>query len=351
MSGSPVIERSTSPPRHSRVCSSVMTTDRDDLHRSSVGGGVKLEVDRAHPGRGHRLMADRLQHGGGAGPFPAAVLGDAQSFLAPQPLDLLVVHRPPVRAGVPGGVAETPAAGCVPATPATTLEGPRPGPPASSAPLPSMGGPVLTRHPANEPLRDTHRSGQMVHGSPASLLAYMSSKVSSGDLLQCRRLQLCVRQQPLQGPVLPLEVLEPFRVVGLQPAELIAPPRPPIVVGGRSTATLRVVAQHADVWNIPGGAITDMINRSALLDRSCAEIGRDPATITRLIALPVRYDHPGDTQHAIAEALDAGFRHVILMLPAPLSDWSGASPAAHKPGGAPPCPAASPHRRTVGTTG
>ncbi|MCW2598087.1 MAG: luciferase, partial [Jatrophihabitans sp.] len=44
-------------------------------------------------------------------------------------------------------------------------------------------------------------------------------------------------------------------------------PRPPIVIGGRSTATLRVVAEHADVWNIPGGDIDDVISRSALLDR------------------------------------------------------------------------------------
>jgi hypothetical protein len=39
------------------------------------------------------------------------------------------------------------------------------------------------------------------------------------------------------------------------------------VIGGRSTAPLRVVAEHADVWNIPGGDIDDAITRSARLDR------------------------------------------------------------------------------------
>ncbi|MGW2516842.1 LLM class flavin-dependent oxidoreductase [Streptomyces sp. NPDC001617] len=94
-------------------------------------------------------------------------------------------------------------------------------------------------------------------------------------------------------------------------------PHPPILVGGRSSATLRLVAEHADLWNIPGGDIEDVTRRSALLDRYCAEIGRDPASITRSIHLPVSYERPGDTRHAIAQAIDAGFRHIVLGLSAP----------------------------------
>ena len=94
-------------------------------------------------------------------------------------------------------------------------------------------------------------------------------------------------------------------------------PGPPVVIGGRSAATLRVTAEHADVWNIPGGDIDDAIGRSALLDRYCAEIGRDPASITRSIYLPVSYDQPGITRDAIGEATGAGFRHIVLGLSAP----------------------------------
>jgi alkanesulfonate monooxygenase SsuD/methylene tetrahydromethanopterin reductase-like flavin-dependent oxidoreductase (luciferase family) len=94
-------------------------------------------------------------------------------------------------------------------------------------------------------------------------------------------------------------------------------PYPPIMIGGRSSATLRVVAEHADKWNIPGGDIDDAKRRSALLDGYCAEIGRDPAAITRSIYLPVFYDRPSVTRDAIAEAIDAGFPHVVLGLPAP----------------------------------
>ena len=94
-------------------------------------------------------------------------------------------------------------------------------------------------------------------------------------------------------------------------------PRPPILIGGRSTATLRVVAEHADLWNIPGGDIDDAISRSAVLDRFCAELGRDPTSITRSIVLHVSYDQPGDTRKAIAEAIDAGFGHIVLGLAPP----------------------------------
>jgi alkanesulfonate monooxygenase SsuD/methylene tetrahydromethanopterin reductase-like flavin-dependent oxidoreductase (luciferase family) len=94
-------------------------------------------------------------------------------------------------------------------------------------------------------------------------------------------------------------------------------PHPPIVIGGRSAATLRVVAEHADVWNIGGGDIDDAVSRSALLDRYCAEIGRDPASVTRSMYLPVSYDEPVVTQNAIGPAIDAGFQHIVLGLAAP----------------------------------
>jgi len=94
-------------------------------------------------------------------------------------------------------------------------------------------------------------------------------------------------------------------------------PGPPMVIGGRSMATLRIVAEHADVWNIPGGDIDDVIARSTLLDRYCADIGRDPTAIRRSIHLGVSYDDPGATRHAIGPAIDAGFTHVVLGLPAP----------------------------------
>jgi alkanesulfonate monooxygenase SsuD/methylene tetrahydromethanopterin reductase-like flavin-dependent oxidoreductase (luciferase family) len=102
-------------------------------------------------------------------------------------------------------------------------------------------------------------------------------------------------------------------------------PHPPIMIGGRSPATLRVIAEHADLWNLPSGDLADAVSRGALLDRYCAEIGRDPAEIIRSIPVPVSYDQPERTRTAIAEALEAGFRHFVLGLtppyPASVARW------------------------------
>lgn len=94
-------------------------------------------------------------------------------------------------------------------------------------------------------------------------------------------------------------------------------PYPPICIAGRTAATLRVVARHANVWNIPGGNLDDCVQRSALLDRYCAEIGRDPATITRSIVLPASYERPETTRQAIQDAINSDFRHIVLTLSAP----------------------------------
>ena len=78
-----------------------------------------------------------------------------------------------------------------------------------------------------------------------------------------------------------------------------------------------MIAEHADEWNMPGGDLESAVRRGARLDRACAEIGRDPASITRSLVVPVSYDNPGSTRDHIARAVDAGFGHLVLSLPAP----------------------------------
>ena len=97
----------------------------------------------------------------------------------------------------------------------------------------------------------------------------------------------------------------------------IQQPHPPILVAGGSARTLRVVAEHADIWNIAAATTEDAKNRAALLDQYCDEVGRDPAEITRSTNVRVTYDDAVATRDAAMAAIDAGFTHLVLSLPSP----------------------------------
>jgi alkanesulfonate monooxygenase SsuD/methylene tetrahydromethanopterin reductase-like flavin-dependent oxidoreductase (luciferase family) len=57
-------------------------------------------------------------------------------------------------------------------------------------------------------------------------------------------------------------------------------PRPPLHVGGISEKhTLPLVARFADVWNVPTYGLGDWEAKAEVLQRTCDQIGRDPATI------------------------------------------------------------------------
>ena len=97
-------------------------------------------------------------------------------------------------------------------------------------------------------------------------------------------------------------------------------PHPPVLIAGRTARVLRVVAEHADVWNIAGYTMDETQARSALLDRYCAEIDREPASITRSTNVRVDYQDPAATRDAVAAVLGAGFTHIVLSLGAPYPD-------------------------------
>lgn len=70
--------------------------------------------------------------------------------------------------------------------------------------------------------------------------------------------------------------------------ERIVPPPtreiPVLIGGGGERKTLRVVAEHATVWHAFGDVDT-FRHKSAVLDRWCAEVGRDPLEIERSVAV------------------------------------------------------------------
>jgi alkanesulfonate monooxygenase SsuD/methylene tetrahydromethanopterin reductase-like flavin-dependent oxidoreductase (luciferase family) len=68
----------------------------------------------------------------------------------------------------------------------------------------------------------------------------------------------------------------------------IQSPHPPIWIGGVGRKrTLRTAAEHASVWNSPGGTPQQVSELSAVLDRHCADIGREPSQIRRSVQIRV----------------------------------------------------------------
>lgn len=60
-------------------------------------------------------------------------------------------------------------------------------------------------------------------------------------------------------------------------------PHPELMIGGGGEkVTLRIVATHADHWNVWGGPMV-LARKGAILDEHCAKVGRDPKSITRSV--------------------------------------------------------------------
>ena len=93
-------------------------------------------------------------------------------------------------------------------------------------------------------------------------------------------------------------------------------PHPPIVVGGEKPKMLRVIARHADEWNVPShGDVATWAETSALLDEACAEVGRDPAAIRRsiqLFVLPAKRGHLEEQLARLPELGGRGCDHAVL---------------------------------------
>src|SRR6478752_3528906 len=83
-------------------------------------------------------------------------------------------------------------------------------------------------------------------------------------------------------------------------------PHPPI---------LRVVAEHADIWNYPGPPSAEFRQKDKVLVEHCAAIGRDPREITRSMQTIVRCDDPqapAATRGLMLEMISAGVTHIVL---------------------------------------
>ena len=104
--------------------------------------------------------------------------------------------------------------------------------------------------------------------------------------------------------------------------ELLNPPPlrpiPLLVAGSGEKRTLRLVAQHAEIWHTFADG-EDFARKSRVLDGYCAEIGRRPETIERSVLVG------GDPDRVGPELLELGISLFIVSVRdldlRPVRDW------------------------------
>ena len=90
-------------------------------------------------------------------------------------------------------------------------------------------------------------------------------------------------------------------------------PSPPLWLGGTGEKRmLRLVAEHADVWNLVNhSGLEEAVRLSGVLDRWCAEIGRDPGEIRRSVQF--RAD-PATVVEQVKPWAAQGFTEIVLFV-------------------------------------
>jgi probable F420-dependent oxidoreductase len=89
-------------------------------------------------------------------------------------------------------------------------------------------------------------------------------------------------------------------------SKLNPPPtrRIPILIGGGGEkVTLRITAEHADMWHVTGDLET-IRRKASILDEWCRKVGRDPAEIERATFI--------HNDRGLDDFVAAGFTHLIL---------------------------------------
>jgi len=108
-------------------------------------------------------------------------------------------------------------------------------------------------------------------------------------------------------------------------AKLNPPPKgglPILIGGGGEKVTLRIVAEHADIWHgFSNGDPAVVRRKNAVLDDWCAEVGRDPTTIDRSLGVDIaRLDLADAIHEAGADEIHMGVDGPAYDL-GPVKEW------------------------------
>jgi F420-dependent oxidoreductase-like protein len=81
-------------------------------------------------------------------------------------------------------------------------------------------------------------------------------------------------------------------------------PHPELMIGGGGErVTLRIVARHADHWNVWGGPQV-LTRKGKILDDHCAGVGRDPKSITRSVNMALLITDRKDEVDQLAKTIE-----------------------------------------------
>jgi alkanesulfonate monooxygenase SsuD/methylene tetrahydromethanopterin reductase-like flavin-dependent oxidoreductase (luciferase family) len=103
----------------------------------------------------------------------------------------------------------------------------------------------------------------------------------------------------------------------------VQPGGPPVLIGGTGTRMLRLVAEHADIWNVPGpphATVEFLAQRSRVLDEQCEAVGRDPAQVVRSTQLIFGGDDAVAGRSMVARVIQVGFSHIVMAVRPPAPD-------------------------------
>jgi len=109
-------------------------------------------------------------------------------------------------------------------------------------------------------------------------------------------------------------------------------PRPPLTIAALGPTTLKIAAKYADTWNTFAGwnlssqdTLATLRERCDQLEQYCAQIGRDPDTITRSFLVGITDDRPFASLDAFHDFIgryrELGFGEFIFYY-----DWLALSP-------------------------
>ena len=91
-------------------------------------------------------------------------------------------------------------------------------------------------------------------------------------------------------------------------------PHPPFWIGGQGEMVLRLVARHADVWNISGGDPESIKSHIARFEDACGAVGRDPSEIRRSLQFGWDGNDRGELLDLSGRLLELGITEQVLYL-------------------------------------